>query len=407
MDENTPDVLRDFWTYCKCYEITRNMSTWAMLGGLAAAVNRKVYLKIGDIKIFCNLYILLVGEPGTGKSTAMDFVVQIFRRACPEIPIGPSKQSHGDIIKFMSGEECLNYYTDEKGIKQELRVYVFFIDEFKNFVAYDIIGMISFLTGIYSVRDMFNVSTIVRGREDIKNPSLSFIACENPSWMIRHIKNDSISDGLGRRVIICYETQDAEAKPQVIITPEAQAALLRVTATLEKIKNLAGEFKLTKDAQEYYNNWYVQNREKMKTVNDLVYKGYLRSKHIQGLKVAMLRNVASGNPTWLLSREDLVIAFALLDLIEPNIPRLFQTAGRNELAAPQQRILDLLESHNGILPEREVLRLSGRDLNPSEQNAVIDFLKRTQQIYRVQTKKDGVERWFFMNPEAYKREGGK
>src|ERR1035437_9102491 len=154
METPTPpnNLLADFWSYCSCSEITRNNAIWALLGGLAGVVNRKVFTQIGDIPIYCNLYVLLVGTPGTGKSTAMDFSCNLVRAACPEYPIGPSKQSHGDIIKFMSSEECANYYTDHKGEKKELRVYNFFIDEFKNFVAYDIIGMLNFLTGIYGAK---------------------------------------------------------------------------------------------------------------------------------------------------------------------------------------------------------------------------------------------------------------
>lgn len=399
--ENESNLITDFWSYCSNYEITRNNAVWSAIGALAGAVNRKIYTKIGDIPIYCNDFILLVGSPGSGKSTSMGFAANLFHAACPEIEVGPSKQSHGDIIKFMSSGECAVHYTDQNGIKQEANVYNFFIDEFKNFVAYDIIGMLSFLTGIYSADKVFNASTIARGKENISFPSLSFIACENPSWMIRHIKNDSISDGMGRRITIVYEMEDAPAKPEVIITPEIRAIVERMVKRLAKIKTLVGEYTFTPEGRVFYNNWYYEKHKYMLTITDQIFRGYVRSKHIKLLKVCMLWDASSGNPSWKFTVPLLEIGISLLNTIEPNIPKLFTSAGRNELAAPQQAIIELLHSNGGIIPERDLLKMTSKDLDPDNQYKSLNFLRTTGQIFKVQFNDKGVDRWVYMTPKAY------
>ena len=398
--DSQSNLIHDFWTYCSCYEITRNNAIWSALGALSGAVNRKVYTKIGDIPIYCRLYILLVSSPGSGKSTAVGFAENLFRAACPEIPVCPSKQSHGDIIKFMASDDCQQFYVDSKGERQEYRVYMGFIDEFKNFVAYDIIGMLNFLTGMFEAKDRFDASTLARGKEDVPFPAFCFIACENPSWMIRHIKNDTISDGIGRRVIIVHETEDAEPKPEVIITPEIRKIAEGLVRRMEKIKLLNGEFTFEPKAREWYNAWYLKKHKQMLSTTDQIFRGYLRSKHTQLLRVAMLYECSSGNPSWKFTIPLLETSLAIMDTIEPNIPKLFMSAGRNELALPQQRIIDLITQAGGELSYVEVLKLSGKDLSPSEQDSVLYNLKKQELLYEAKMVSGKIERKFYFTREG-------
>jgi hypothetical protein len=76
------------------------------------------------------------------------------------------------------------------------------------------------------------------------------------------------------------------------------------------------------------------------------------------------------------------LSIATLDQIEDNLPKLSLAAGRNELAIPQQQLLELIESHEGWWPEKWVLRDSCQFLDPGEQYTVIRFLIDTEQLYR-------------------------
>ncbi len=403
--ESQPDgnVLSDFWEYCSCYEIPRNYALWSAVGLLGAVVNRKIYLYQGDILINATEFIVLVGPQGNGKSTAMRFAKNVFVKACPNINLGPSQQSREDIVKFMSSEDCMNYYDDAKGQKVEYRPYHFFINEFKNFVSYNPAGMIAFLTDIYD-EEVFKASTIKRGLEDVVHPAVNILACENPDWMIKNLKNDTISGGFSRRINFIYVLDRVEPRPRPFVTPKARAAIERVLAHCIRIKDFCGEVVWSKEAEIYYDKWYITNRSI--TATDSIMAGYYQTKHIQMLKVCMLLLASEycPKPSLLLTVPIIERALALMEAVETNLPKLFVSAGRNELAAPQQKILDLIEAHGGMMAEREILKLTSKDLSPSEQIAVLGHLKQTQELYRVEYRNGTVTRWVYMSAAAMERE---
>jgi hypothetical protein len=51
---------------------------WAAINALSAALERKVFLRVQHRQLFANLYTLLVGPPGVGKTTAIEFARAVF-----------------------------------------------------------------------------------------------------------------------------------------------------------------------------------------------------------------------------------------------------------------------------------------------------------------------------------------
>jgi hypothetical protein len=253
---------------------------------------------------------------------------------------------------------------------------------------------------MFEAKDRFDASTISRGKEEVPFPAFCFVACENPSWMIRHIKDDTITDGFGRRVIIVHEIEDAPARPEVVITPEIRKIAEGLVRRLELIKTFNGEYFFEPSARQWYNNWYLKKHKEMLNTTDQVFRGYLRSKHTLLLRVAMLYDCATGTPSWRFTVPLLETCLAFFDAIEPNIPKLFMSAGRNELALPQQRIIDLIESNGGEMSYVEVLKISGKDLTPSEQDSVLYNLKKQELLYEAKMIGGKVERRFYFTREG-------
>ena len=378
-------LLRDFWTYCSCYEIPRNYAIWAGVGLLSATINRKVYVRQGDILLHGNMYLCLVGEQGGKKSTAKDFARDFFVDAFPDAPLGAAMQSREEIIKYLASQESTRSYKNEDGALVEYHPYAFFINELKNFLSYNPAGMVEFLTDIYD-RKSFDARTLKRGAELIINPSVSILACETPNWIIEKLKLNIIAGGFSRRMVYVYEIEDPRtvveiAKPRPKITQEAREAEKRIRQHLLKINTLAGEFKWHPEAEKFWDEWYIQNRRTLP--NDPIMRGYRRTKDVQLLKTTMAVAASYPEPRLLLTVPHLEESLAMLDTIEVNMPKLSVAAGRNPLAVPQQKLLEAVEANGGKMERRELMRRMGNEMNPMELMSVIRFLQDSGQLFEL------------------------
>lgn len=375
-----PNFLQDYLHYNEGNECPTNYHRWCALFTIAATVGKRVYctqsMDDAYYKVYPNLYVGLIGKQGSRKSTAKDIARDMFIEANPDAPMAASVQSCQDIVKTMSLDDAVRVYTDENGTLIETRPYTFFVNELKNFLAINPTQMLDFLTDIYD-RPYFDASTIKHGMQKIENPVINFLCCETPKWIMDKLKLNVITGGFSRRIIYVYELDKRQRITFPNITRDMMEARRRCIVHLKKLHLLRGKFKWTPEARDFYDQWY----QGMKVPQDEVMEGYYESKHIQALKVAMCVAAADEHPKLEFTPENLGAAIAILDSAEINMPKLSVAAGRNELALPQQAILELLEKNGGEMMEVNLKRLTAKDLSPNEQFAVLNFLKSTGQIY--------------------------
>ncbi len=379
------DLISDYLTYCSCYAILRPYAIWSAVGLLGATIHRKVYFRIGRIERHGNLYILFVGPAGNGKSTPNDFARELFETVCPALRIGASTQSVENICQEMSKADFSRVFTNERNEQIEVRPYAFFINEFKDFIAYNPARMLNFLGNIYD-RKYFDASTIKRGLEKIVNPSINIVGCENPEPLVRLMKHEIVTGGMSRRIIIVYETGYPDPVPSPFETPEALAAYERVKQRLTDLQSIAGECKWTEESRVYHDAWYMDNAKRLALETNPVLKGYLSTKGEQMLKVAMLLDVCSDKPMLQFSVENIQTARAFLDILEPNMPKLQAMSGRNQMMPGQQKILEALDRAGGMMPEKVLIKMIESDLEPTERYHILRHLEESEQLLKKNMK---------------------
>lgn len=398
------NLIKDFWTYCSCYEVPKNYAYFSALTLLSACLHRKCFYMLGDTPITTVLYCTLVGEQGSKKSTPTDFARDIFHEVYPDIPTLPSVQSREDLIKFMASKAGTFFYQDHNNVEVEYHPYMGFINELEMFISFNPTGMVSFLVDMHD-RKFYSSSTLKRGLEAFPNPALSFLACCTPNWLIDKLRGGVMTGGICRRMLFCYEgdakTIDGELVSicDPVITDEARAARNRVIDHLKFLKDshFAGEYIYTPAGKLFINEWY--NRNKRTLPDDPVLRGYRRSKDIQLRRLAMLMDASCPKPTFKLSDELFMIALETLDSLEENLPKLSIAAGRNELAVPQQELLEALQKNGGYMDDKEWHIKAGRNLTEAEYQMVLRMFKDTQQIFAMQDPDS--KRNLIVNAETY------
>lgn len=402
-------IITDFWTYCQVYEIPQEYATLSALSMIASATGRRVFIKQGDIIHHSNLYVCLVGEQGGRKSVTKDFARDFYIEAYPDAVVGASMQSREDIVKFLSNPDTTRSFRDVDGVLIEYHPVTFFINELKNFLSYNPAGMIEFLTDIYD-RKFFDASTIKRGLEKIPNPCLNILACETPEWIVDKLKTKVVSGGFSRRMLYVYvvETSNPEEliiKPRPIVSPQAKEAKDRLIEQLKMIENYIGEFKWTRSGGLFFDDWYASNKRLM-IEDDPMIKGYRRTKDVQLLKVCMLLALSQSSPKLEITDELLQVGLAVLEPVETNLPKLSVATGRNELAVPMQKTMEMLsnasyENVMGLMPEKKLQTAMSREFTPLEIPVVLNHLRQTEQIVMKRMKINEVEKVWAMLPKVW------
>lgn len=366
------DLLRDWMKFNSGNMVPERFTMWALMGITGALIGKRIYVDHGYFQVYPNMYMCLVGNQGTRKGTAKDLAMELFKEADPDYPVGASVTTRELIIKNMASNDAMRCFQNGLGLPEEWRPMMFFVNELKNFMSFNPQGMIEFLTDIYD-RKSFQSDTIIRGAETIINPCINILACETPQWITDKLKFNIISGGFARRMLFVYETGRPPRITHPKLTIEMQEARTRCVNHLKKIPEIAGKFTWEKDAYEYFDQWFVS----LPAPADELLAGYYEAKDILALKLAMIGAVGMYQPKLVFTLPIIQSAIAMLESIEDNLPKLSIAAGRNQLAQPMMKVVEMVNLR-GWMFEKELKRVSCRDLTPNEQNSVFNYIREQE-----------------------------
>ena len=103
-DPPADDFFSAYLSYSSDTEVPINFHRWAIISALGAFLGRQYYFQHGAFSIHPNMYTMLIGSPGTRKSTAIKLVKKLLNDAGYET-IAADKTSKE---KF----NCLSYSID-------------------------------------------------------------------------------------------------------------------------------------------------------------------------------------------------------------------------------------------------------------------------------------------------------
>ena len=200
--------LSDYCHYNSGNECPREYHIWSALAAFSTILSRRVWIDHGYFKVFPNLYVILVGDAGSGKNTAKSIAVKkLIIDNFPDVPISASVTSREDICKFMGSEECLRTFRDNDGNITEYRPFFFAVNELANLLSVDFRKMVDFLVDLYD-SEYFSTSFKHDSVKDkIPNPCATMLSCAVPDWFMRSLKMDLFTGGFGRRLSIVYENR--------------------------------------------------------------------------------------------------------------------------------------------------------------------------------------------------------
>jgi hypothetical protein len=399
--------LKDWLYFTSGNECPEPYRLWSGLSLLASVLGRKVWTHHGRFQIFPSLYIILVGDAGSGKSTAKNEAKKIFTGTFPEYLASASFQSHQDIIDQMCSAQPKTWNeTDSTGQVIKINAYTSFYivcNEFSSLLSTDKKGMVEFLVDIYDENEFstgFKTQRLANPerKQKLDNPYVNLLACAVPKYFMGNLKLDLFDGGLGRRLIIVY-SERTESVPNPMMPLGGEEAKQRVIEHLKKVHEFQGELHRSIDAMNWWIRWYPTVKGKF--VEDPILQQFYQTKPVQVLKVAMLLCMCEHPFTQVITDYHLSAAEELISGLEPAVTKLTAGIGRNELAGVGAQLMDYLARMGGAASMMQIRKFFNRYVNMPEFREIMNHYVDTKELFAVSPDGD-LNMGMLMLPPNYK-----
>jgi hypothetical protein len=376
------DFLTSYMEYAQGNEASPLFHEWAGINVLSCVISRRVYFSQEYFKIYPNMYVVLVGEPGDKKTTAMSLAREMVQKM--DRPIAPPSATKEAITVLMSAEndksKCHINYLDGT-LPKHITHLSFFASEIVTMLSAggNPQGIIEFFTDIYD-REAFEVLTKNKGNDVIDAPYITILACMTPEQTGQLLKERLITGGFSRRCVFIYGRSKAEPVPRPKLLPSQIEAKKFCMEHLQRVKEYKGEFKMTPCGEVFFDKWYRQKHRQLSMPHPAPFKNWLRSKDTMLIKLCMLLDLAD-EMTGTLSGELLERGVAMLDATEKDLNRVLAGAGKNPLAELAFKILSKLEeAPDKRLSKKQLLAALFEDGDLDQIDKAIAFLVTTEKV---------------------------
>lgn len=398
------EYLNDYLRMVEDTESPRIFHVWSAVWAAAASLGRRCKLPFGSSDLFPNHYVLLVGTPGTRKSTASGLAKRMVKQSTG-VRFAPSDtgfQRQGFVLALQGTEDqtrtLLNQsalaagvdsimsltdlakateFTEEEAetamevAEADKHHLAICASEFSRVIGQNNYSMLDFLGERYDGED-YEYKT---RQSDIKmkNTLMNLLACTTPTGIANSLPPAAGGQGFLSRVILVYGARKYKKVPRPSTPPLELVS--RVKSTLSDMYHqLHGSFSETPDAQSHCEALYdyVPNI----TDNRFVYYAERRYTHL--IKLAMVLAATRGSLQ--IVKDDYEEANRILKATEVGMPDALGEFGMNPLAAVKQEILEQLRAHQGPLTLNQIVAMFHRDAKTADITQIVSDLVNTKLV---------------------------
>jgi len=381
--------IRSYATFTTGNESPEVYHSWGALSALSSIMSRRVWVDMGFFTVYPNMYVMFVGNAGIKKSTAMNIAKSIVRAIRPPITIAPSSITREAMTQLMAeeGSPCKKIFKHEGVVKSYTHLSIF-ANELVTLLnaGGNASGMIETLTDIWD-QDIFEVKTKNKGNDYIEQPFLTILGCLTTDTINNLFNNKIISSGFSRRCIFVHSDDFGTPVPRPVITAEQKQAWDDCVARANSLQAVSGQFSWEPSALDWWDTFYRANHERKTKEENSVMQRYLQSKPEYVIKIAMLTTLSETNDL-VLTPEQLQLANAFLEQIEPSMTMIFDGSGRNELSPIASAIERTVVGSPQPIMRKKIYAMFFKDAQVEEIDKILTHLARVDKIRMFNLEKD-------------------
>lgn len=350
------DWLTSYIEYCEDFEPPAIFQRWMGILCLSVATGHRVWLEEANMRIWPNLYVVLVGPSGIGKGQAMREALPFLEKT--GVPISPDKITIPKLTKVMAAnaieDEELGLYTP----------YLIWAEELPSFLGQDAYksGKLADLTTLYDCAGKWESGTKHQGDDIISQPYVCMGAGATASGLFDVVPGRSIGQGFTSRLMFVasnkYPLRVAE-KPWY--AAKHGKLLEALQWDIEIISRLRGAWKFSDYARVWWNDYYLHRPNPTEEYGDERMQGYAARKPFYAKKLALLLAVSEApkeeTEGQMVESEHLERAMFLLKDIDNSMTDVYGEMTTSIAINYYAKLLKtLMHSTTGTLPKSELAK---------------------------------------------------
>lgn len=270
---------------------------WAAISMVGAFLGRQYSLSLGHFELYTNMYIMLIGEPGARKSTAVKIAKKIITSAGYD-KISADKSSKEKFMLDLSGmdgsdpdsnssKQSIDAILDEQlwgdlNTKEPAEVYIA-CDEFNDFIGLGNLEFISLLGNFWDYNGVFK-NRIKSGKSvEIHDPTVSILGGNTPTSFSNAFPADTLGQGFFSRLLLVFS--EPTGKLITFPTKASTEDTSAIVSALQRIKiQVTGKATLTEEAQYLLDRIYRSS----KPMDDVRFISYSSRRFTHLLKLCLI-----------------------------------------------------------------------------------------------------------------------
>lgn len=354
------DFISSYLQYTEENECPVVFHRWSALTCLGAWIGGNMQFGLGHFVVKPNLYVMLMGSPGTRKSTAIKIAAATIRKA-GYLTIAGDRTTKEKFLLDLAGEKDEiafpgnsrkvpefnlddNLFGEDSLTPAEVLIAA---DEFNAFIGNGNIEFLSMLGVLWDYVGVYKNRVKNSKSVEIQDPVVSILAGNTPTGFSLAFPVESIGQGIFSRILLVHG--EPSGKKITFPSPPAPEATAAIVSQLLEIKRKCiGTLQLTGTARKLLDKIYRSHNG----IGDVRFESYSNRRFTHLLKMCII--LAAARASTELIEEDVVYANTILTHTEHSMPQALGSFGKARHSDVSHKILQVLDSTPGIVSLKDI-----------------------------------------------------
>lgn len=380
------DFISQYLSYVGETEAPIFYHRWCCISIIGTILARQYKFKFGHSDINPNQYIMLIGNPGARKSTAIKLAKDVLKSTGYDT-ISADKSSKEKFLEDLEascgggGVEGIlnqNLWGDMEDINPA-EMYIA-CDEFNDFIGHGNFEFISLLGSLWDFRGMYK-NRIKSGRSvTIPDPTINILGGNTHVNFARAFPPDILGQGFFSRLLL-INGEPTGKKITYPKTPSTQDTLA-ITSLLNEIKLTAmGEADITPTAYNLLDKIY----QSWKGLDDIRFEHYSNRRFNHLIKLCLICSASSFSSC--ITDEHVVRANTILTHTEHLMPKALGEFGKSKNSDISHKIMQVIGNADHIVSIKELWESLHADMEKI--NDLSEMLRNLSAANKIQTIQGG------------------